>query len=314
MSSLISWARSNFVLAFFTCVPSSRLTYVWSNAAFIGRMLLSKPFASSRWRDSSTPALTAASYAVSGKMSQPPNTRLSSFSSGTNSRISGERRWVRLPRRMVPSWVSEPIGCAQPLRTSSTPAINVVLTAPMPGVRTPSSPVGGAMLVGRRISNPPICPCRHATRALLVTQGLDRVQTGGLSGRVVAEEDSHSARKTKGNEDRLGPDEGAPFGEIGDAVSPGHPKADPGKAPDQGQGDGFHQKLAQDVSAPGSDCHPEANFPGSFRHRNQHDIHDPDSPHDERDRGDGGQEHRQDPRRLFLGLENLGEASEPEVV
>src|SRR5437879_2568869 len=89
-------------------------------------------------------------------MSQPPKTRLSSFSSGTNSRISGERRAVRGPRRMVASWVTEPIGSAQPVRTSSTPAINVVLTAPMPGVSTPSVPFGGAMLVGRRIGLPPL--------------------------------------------------------------------------------------------------------------------------------------------------------------
>src|SRR5438105_3015612 len=34
--------------------------------------------------------------------------------------------------------------------------MNVVLTAPMPGVRTPSVPFGGAMLVGRRIGLPPL--------------------------------------------------------------------------------------------------------------------------------------------------------------
>src|SRR5439155_22383865 len=105
---------------------------------------------------SSTPALQAASYALSGKMSQPPKTRLSRVSSGTNSRISGERRSVRGPRRMVASWVTEPIGRAAPVRTSSTPAINVVLTAPRPGVSTPSFPFGGAMLVGRRIGFPPL--------------------------------------------------------------------------------------------------------------------------------------------------------------
>src|SRR5712691_516422 len=84
-------------------------------------------------------------------MSQPPQTILSSFSSGTNSLMSGERPSVRLPRRMVPSCVSEPVGCATPFRTSSTPAIKVVLTAPMPGVRTPSLPLGGAILAGRRM-------------------------------------------------------------------------------------------------------------------------------------------------------------------
>src|SRR5437899_585373 len=225
-------------------------------------MPLSKPFASSRWRDSSTPALTAASYAVSGKMSQPPKTRLSSFSSWTNSRISGERRWVRLPRRMVPSWVTEPIGWAQPLRTSSTPAINVVLTAPMPGVRTPSSPCGGAMLVGRRISNPPTYPRGRGANASLVTQGLDGVQAGRLSSRIKAEEDSYRPRKAEGDEDRFRLDHEAPLCEVGDTVSSGQTDADADQPSDEGQADGFHQELAQDVSAPGPNRHPQTKLPG----------------------------------------------------
>ena len=50
---------------------------------------------------------------------------------------------MRLPRRMVPIWVSDPMGLAMPLRTASTPATNVVATAPMPGIMTPSLPLGG---------------------------------------------------------------------------------------------------------------------------------------------------------------------------
>src|SRR6476620_4447055 len=44
---------------------------------------------------------------------------------------------------MVPIWVMEPIGFAMPLRTASTPAINVVATAPRPTTMTPSFPVAG---------------------------------------------------------------------------------------------------------------------------------------------------------------------------
>src|SRR5580692_184754 len=72
----------------------------------------------------------------------------SSSPSGTNFLIIGERPSVRFPSRIVPSWVSEPTGCDLPLRTSSTPAIKVVLTAPMPGVRIPSFPFGGAIFPG----------------------------------------------------------------------------------------------------------------------------------------------------------------------
>jgi hypothetical protein len=54
----------------------------------------------------------------------------------------------------VPSWVSEPTGCDLPLRTNSTPAIKVVLTAPMPGVNIPSFPFGGAIFPGFSIQLP----------------------------------------------------------------------------------------------------------------------------------------------------------------
>ena len=67
---------------------------------------------------------------------------------GTKSLMSGERPSVRLPRRMVPIWVSEPMGWPMPALMASTPAITVVATAPMPGMRTPSLPVAGAMDLG----------------------------------------------------------------------------------------------------------------------------------------------------------------------
>ena len=46
--------------------------------------------------------------------------------------MSGERPSVRLPSRMVPICVSEPIGLARPRRIAITPAMVVVLTAPRP--------------------------------------------------------------------------------------------------------------------------------------------------------------------------------------
>ncbi len=79
---------------------------------------------------------------LSSKMSQPVNTRSLSDASGTNSLIFGDSASVRLPSRIVPIWVSDPMGLAMPLRTASTPATNVVATAPMPGIMMPSLPLG----------------------------------------------------------------------------------------------------------------------------------------------------------------------------
>ena len=59
--------------------------------------------------------------------------------------MSGARPSVRLPSRMVPICVREPIGRAAPRRTFSTPAMNVVATAPSPTQSTPSVPLAGAI-------------------------------------------------------------------------------------------------------------------------------------------------------------------------
>src|SRR4051794_40049626 len=62
--------------------------------------------------------------------------------------MRGDRCSVRLPRRMVPCWVNDPMGLEIPFRMASTPAMNVVATAPIPGVRMPSLPVAGRMSIG----------------------------------------------------------------------------------------------------------------------------------------------------------------------
>src|SRR5262245_15617626 len=81
-------------------------------------------------------------------MSQPPKTMSSSPASGTKSLMSGERPSVRLPRRTVPICVSDPVGGASPRRTASTPAMVVVLTAPIPTSRMPSFPVAASIFGG----------------------------------------------------------------------------------------------------------------------------------------------------------------------
>src|SRR4051794_20329900 len=80
-------------------------------------------------------------------MSQPPTTRSSSAASGTKSLISGLRPSVRFPSRTVESCVTEPIGLARPRLIASTPAMKVVVTAPIPGIRIPNFPSAGAILV-----------------------------------------------------------------------------------------------------------------------------------------------------------------------
>ncbi len=135
-----------------------RVTYLLSNTAGIGLIAARKSAIGSRSRSSSTPALRAAVSASSGIGSQAPNTRSSRPASGTKSLISGDRFSVRLPSRIVAICVSEPIGFGLPRRMLSTPAMNVVATAPRPGVRMPSRPVAGLMADARRAGA--VLPCK----------------------------------------------------------------------------------------------------------------------------------------------------------
>src|SRR3954463_5018891 len=121
-----------------------RVTYLLSNTAGIGLMPFRKSAIGSMSRSSRTPAFLAAVSASSGIGSQAPNTMSSSLASGTKSLISGALFSVLLPRRMVAIWVSDPIGLERPRRMLPTPAMNVVATAPSPGVRIPRRPVAGA--------------------------------------------------------------------------------------------------------------------------------------------------------------------------
>src|SRR5579859_5760429 len=87
-------------------------------------------------------------------MSQPVNTISLKPARGTKSLIRGEWLSVRLPSRIVPICVSEPIGLASPRRTASTPAIIVVATAPSPTTMIPSFPVAGSIFAADFV---PLC-------------------------------------------------------------------------------------------------------------------------------------------------------------
>src|SRR5215469_7319514 len=51
----------------------------------------------------------------------------------------------------------------------------------------------------------------------------------------------------------------------------------------------FDEKLIPDILFRGLDGHAHADLSGSFRYRNQHDVHDADPPDQERNRGNTAQ-------------------------
>ena len=146
MSAMSASACSNLLVWVLTRTPSMRETQRWSNTASIATTPSSSPEIAARSSGFMTPAVWAASSAFGDRGSQPPKTRSSSSARGTNSLIRGLRFSSRLPSRMWAICATEPSGSSPVRREWRTPAITVDATAPMPGIKTPSLPVGGAIV------------------------------------------------------------------------------------------------------------------------------------------------------------------------
>ena len=81
----------------------------------------------------------------------------------------------------------------------------------------------------------------------------------------------------------------------------GQPAQDAGHPADDREGDRLDEELADDVAAFGAQRTADADFAGPLGDRGQHDVHDADAAHDQRDGGD--QAHEDDehhPRGLGL--------------
>ena len=83
-------------------------------------------------------------------------------------------------------------------------------------------------------------------------------------------------------------------------------QADSRQTAESGERHGFDQELEQDVDATGTNCQTDPDFPGSLRDRDQHDVHDADSPNhqgngsDKRDECENRGQHGPDHQRHFL--------------
>ncbi len=55
---------------------------------------------------------------------------------------------------------------------------------------------------------------------------------------------------------------------------------------------GLYQELHQDVERTGANRHPDTNLASAFRHRNKHDVHDPNAANYQRDSSYGCQHGR----------------------
>src|SRR3972149_3955599 len=107
-----------------------------------------------------------------------------------------------------------------------------------------------------------------------VPQRFDRVQLGGLAGRVEAEEDAYASGEGEGQQQRVDGDEGWPFKELGDKFGRAYTDADADESANQAQDQGLDEELVKDVSPARAHGHADTDLTGTFGHGDQHDIHD----------------------------------------
>src|SRR5579871_6002495 len=123
--------------------------------------------------------------------------------------------------------------------------------------------------------------------ASLEAQGIYRMQGGGFAGRIDAEEDADARRDDDGGEYGRGIDDGRPIEDGREQRRALDAQPDPNESADHGDNGGLDQELQEDVARGGADGLADADLAGALRDRDQHDIHDPDAPHDQRDDRDG---------------------------
>ena len=86
--------------------------------------------------------------------------------------------------------------------------------------------------------------------------------------------------------------------------APATPTPTPITPPPEAQHDALDQELRQHVGAAGAHRHADADLARALGHRHQHDVHDADAAHQQRDAGDGRQQHR---HHLGGGRRRLGQ-------
>ena len=124
------------------------------------------------------------------------------------------------------------------------------------------------------------------------------------------------AAKPKASEHRGGVHLGAPAGEVADQrTTPRRRARCRSRPPISASVTASTRNCEQDVAAARADRHAQADLARALGDRHQHDVHDADAADQQRHRRDGGQQQREDLRRLAsCACEHLGQVAHEEVV
>ena len=136
----------------------------------------------------------------------------------------------------------------------------------------------------------------------------DGVHAGGLPGGLESEDEAGGDGGGEAAGDGDGGDQDAPLGEeSADPPGGGEAERDAEDSPGPGQDDGFDEELAEDVALAGPEGAADGDFAAALGDGDEHDVHDADSPDDQRDAAHRAEQQGEDSHlRLHPGDEFLG--------
>ena len=149
---------------------------------------------------------------------------------------------------------------------------------------------------------------------LLIANGLHRIETRGFGGRINSEDQADGDGNEKRQCDGTEGDDGGPSGEPGDKSRDEKAEDDADGSAGEGDHGCLDHKLAHDVGLPGSNGAAQADFAGALEDTGQHDVHDADAAHEQRDGGDGHHDGVEEVLGALLLGEQLRGHNDGEVV
>src|SRR5690606_1671690 len=144
-----------------------------------------------------------------------------------------------------------------------------------------------------------------AVASLLMSQRLDRMEHGRLAGGEEAKEDPHRRGEDEGDADDPRDEHGRQAERRAHPEGGGQAEKHAPQPPEKRKDHGLHEELQQDLAGGGADGHPDADLPGPFGNRDQHDVHDADTADQEADGRNRAQERRHRARDLLHRLRDL---------
>ena len=148
---------------------------------------------------------------------------------------------------------------------------------------------------------------------LLVADGLDRIEFGGLHRRINSEQQADADRHAEGDRDGGRGDIRRPAGRRRDDLRQREAEHNSDQAADDRDQHRFRQELTNDVGLACADGAADSDFAGTLEHGGQHDVHDADTADQQRDAGDTDHDDAEDELRPPLLLQQAGGNGDVEI-